>query len=109
MRVYLALAVVAFLAALAYSSPVPEELVLSNQPAAEALLAVDVQGHENEGEREARQFYGGYGGHRHHHHHGGGYGGYGGYRGGYGGGFRGGYGGYGGHRGGYGGYGGYYG
>ena len=56
----------------------------------EALLNVDVQGHENQGDRQARG-YGGYGG------------GFGGRRGGFGGGF----GGFGGRRGG--GYGGYYG
>ncbi|XP_075166235.1 uncharacterized protein LOC142238469 [Haematobia irritans] len=84
------------LIAVAYSIPV--EVEKSNE-AAQSLLDVDVQGHENTGDREARQFGfgypGGYGGYR---------GGYGGYRGGYGGGYGGYRGGYGGYRGGYGGF-----
>ena len=86
------LAVLALLAALTNCSPLPEEQQ-SNQAANDLLSVADSNGHENQGLREVRQYYGGHagglGGY------GGGYGsGYGGYRGGYSG-FRGGYGGYG--------------
>ena len=99
------------LAVVAIAAAIPANL--EDREVAQSLYDVDVQGHENVGDREARQFgYGGYGGY------GGFRGGYGGFRGGYGG-FRGGYGGvgFGGYRGGYyggyggfrGGYGGFYG
>lgn len=91
------------LALVAIAAAIPANL----EEVPQTLYDVDVQGHENVGDREARQFgYGGFGGYR------GGYGAFGGYRGGYGGfgGYRGGYGGYGGYRVGYGGYrGGFYG
>nr|XP_013118744.1 unnamed protein product [Stomoxys calcitrans] len=89
----------AFMALFAVALAVPVEVENNSNEVPQSLHDVDVQGHENTGEREARQF--GYGG----------FGGFGGYRGGYGGygGYRGGYGGYGGYRGGYGGYPGYYG
>ncbi|XP_065368164.1 uncharacterized protein LOC135960727 isoform X2 [Calliphora vicina] len=85
------------LAVVAIAAALPANLEDKEVP--QSLYDVDVQGHENVGDREARQFgyggyHGGYGGYR------GGYGGFGGYRGGYGG-YHGGYGGY---RGGYGGF-----
>ncbi|XP_037954136.1 glycine-rich RNA-binding protein 2-like [Teleopsis dalmanni] len=98
MRFFVCFATLAVIAAVAYGVPIAENND-AEQYQADALLAVDVQGHENEGAREARQF--GYGG----------YPGYGGYRGGYGGypgygfgGYRGGYGGYPGYGGFYGGH-----
>ncbi|XP_005181876.1 uncharacterized protein LOC101887397 [Musca domestica] len=100
MRFLAVFALFVALAVVAMAVPVEN----SEETQQQSLYDVDVQGHENTGEREARQFgYGGFGGYR------GGYGGFGGYRGGYGG-YRGGYGGYGGYggfRGGYGGFGGY--
>ncbi|XP_065368163.1 glycine-rich protein 3-like isoform X1 [Calliphora vicina] len=91
------------LAVVAIAAALPANLEDKEVP--QSLYDVDVQGHENVGDREARQFgyggyHGGYGGYR------GGYGGFGGggYRGGYGGGYGGYRGGYGGYHGGYGGY-----